>query len=216
MKRVNVKNPSNYGRLAIANSSPAVTKGRKKTGLRDRRKRPNRHNPDVKVLFTQSLAAAAGAMLVTTAAGKLPLPTNPVMNIGAKAALSYALAYLAEKIDILKPYANSIGIGGASVAASDALKIAVPSLRTIFLTKEEQPVKVVTQSDAEGEPVAVADVFGWDEMGDVVTMNERYVGGLADVIEELGDIYNDNDQLDDLVTPSWTQPERRLPTRLQR
>jgi hypothetical protein len=214
MKKVNVKNPAPMGRLAIANSSPAITKGKAKVnfGKKNGSKNASRRNPapDVKMLFMQAVAAAVGGMLVTTAASKLPLPTNPYMNILSKFGLSYALAYLAEKVSYTKNYSMSLGIGGASVAASDAIKIAVPSLRTIFLSKPEEAVKVVTQTDAQGEPIAIADAVGMDELGDMITMNERYVGGLGDTIEELGEMY-----MNDIVTPGWAAPQRQLPARVR-
>jgi hypothetical protein len=212
MKKVNVKNPAPaMGRLAIANSSPAVAKGKASTNFgKKKRKNTTRRNPEISVLFMQAVAAAVGGMLVTTAASKLPLPTNPYMNILSKFGLSYALAYLAEKVSYTKNYSMSLGIGGASVAASDAIKIAVPSLRTIFLSKPEEAVKVVTQTDAQGEPIAIADAVGMDELGDMITMNERYVGGLGDTIEELGEMY-----MNDIVTPGWAAPQRQLPARVR-
>lgn len=209
MKRVRVKNPQTTGRLAIVNSSPKILKGKSTSVTRKRRNNRQRNNPEWKGMLVQSIAAACGGMLVTTAAGKLPLPANPYLNIFSKFALSYGAAYVAEKFKWTAPYAMAVGIGGASVAASDAIKIAIPSLRTIFLAKGQEPVKVVTQTDAvTGEPVAVADAVGWDELGDVVTVNEQLLSrNLGEVIEELDDIYDAEDfELDDIITPEWQPP----------
>jgi hypothetical protein len=203
MKKVSVKNPG-MGRLAIANSSPAVKKGKASvtTNGRGKKRKTTRSNPEIGSLLVGSVAAAVGGALVTLAAGKLPLPTNPLFNILAKFGLAYGASVVAEKLSYTKKYATAIGIGGASVAASDALKIAFPALRTIFLNKPEAaPIKVITQTDAQtGEPVALADVIGFDELGDIVTTNERYVGQLG---TNLSDIYPDDAQFNDITTPNW-------------
>ncbi|MCX7997348.1 MAG: hypothetical protein RML33_11170 [Acidobacteriota bacterium] len=206
MKRVKVANP----RLMLVNSAPKVQKKRNRT------KNKTKQNPELKGLVVQSIAAAVGGMLVTTAASKIPLPSNPYLNILSKFGLSYGVGYVMERFNITRPYAVAVAVGGASVAASDALKIAFPALRTIFVNRQDKPVKVVTQEDpVTGEPVAVADAIGFDEFGDVITVNERLLNkGLGEVIEELDDIYEaeyiddeDVEYVNDLVTPNW-QPQQ--------
>lgn len=189
MKRVNVVNPARpgVGRLMVINPTTSKPRKRKTNSSTTKRKKANpsrrrvQRNPALfgkTGLVAQALASAVGGIATTGIAGMLPLPTSPIFNIAAKLGIAWALGAVAEKVAPVQPYAGALSTGAAAVAASDALKIAIPAFRTAYVGS----APVVAQVQETGEPVAIA---GYDEFGEIIEMD-----GLADVIDagDLGDI----------------------------
>lgn len=185
MKRVSVTNPTPAGRLAVVN--PKTTKAKKRNPSRVK-------NPTLlgaNGLIAHATATAVGGLVTTTVCSMLPLPTSPIFNIAAKLGVAYLLNLAAENGPaMLLPYAAALGGGGAAVAASDALKIAIPAFRTAYVGNAPVIAQVVPATGGPAEPVAIA---GYDEMGDIIE--------LGDVVE-IGD---DEDDMGDIITvsPEW-------------
>lgn len=205
MKRVTVANPTPAGRLAVVN--PTTTKRPKKSGQAkaadaDANKKQKRNPSRVKKnptllgkqgLLAQATAAAIGGLVTTTVCGMLPLPTSPLLNIGAKVGIAYLLNLAAEQTKFTEGYAAALGSGGAAIAASDALKIAIPAFRTAYVGTQPVIAQVAPAPGLPPEPVAIA---GYDEFGDIIELGD--VIELSDDEDEMGD-------MGDIITvsPEW-------------
>lgn len=196
-KKTKLANPAN---MMLVNATTKPKNG-KKTPAKNGKSKPRKRNTstaDIKDIFIDSIVAALGGMTVTYAASKLPLPTNPIINIGAKVGLALAGSYAVEKVEVSvlkrsgkKSFFKAFGIGGVAVAATDALKIAMPGLRTVFIPNGAGQ-KLITGITESGE-VKTAELAGIDEIGDIVAVNPGFLGDyidaeFEDVESEFGDI----------------------------
>jgi len=109
--------------------------------------------------------AGVGALATTFVSNMLPLPTNPLLNAGAKALVGVGIGYAAGMFGKTKDLADYVMAGGVGVAAADGLRFMVPKLRTIIVPSEPQATAVKQVTDGQLNDVVVVDD---GLMGDVV------------------------------------------------
>jgi len=149
----------------------AKRKANKSTALakRNGRKNPStvraRRNPDFSKILIHGGAAGVGALATTFVSNMLPLPTNPLLNAGAKALVGVGIGYAAGMFGKTKDLADYVMAGGVGVAAADGLRFMVPKLRTIIVPSEPQATAVKQVTDGQLNDVVVVDD---GLMGDVV------------------------------------------------
>jgi len=149
-----------------------TTTARRSNPFHGYRRRPRRNPDTLRGLLNKAFFATIGASLTNVIVGWIPMALSPLMLVGAKFGVGYAIGWVGENVFKLgTERSESLAIGGAAVAAGDMIQILFPQIQRAFVKQ------VPPQTDAKGNKT----------MGNIVTVPPHLVGfnqkmGLGNIV----------------------------------